>query len=234
MFKQSFVIPARNEGDNIRGVLCRISDLNLERTEVLVVVDSEEDQTVAEVVKFRSGMSVQILINRSNLGAAGAITLGIKSARGDSIIITMADGSDDLSCVPEMLLKLQMGSSLVCASRYSQGGASLNAPLLKSLLSKVAGLSLFYFGRIGTKDATNAFKAFRRAFVEKITIESQFGFTIGIELLAKARQLGLQIEEVPTIWTERAKGKSKFKVIKWMPAYLRWYFKVLMPKKQRN
>ena len=39
----------------------------------------------------------------------------------------------------------------------------------------------------------------------------------------KAHRLGWTIGEVPVRWFERQHGASRFRVLKWLPAYLRWY-----------
>src|SRR5207244_576296 len=83
----------------------------------------------------------------------------------------------------------------------------------KSALSRLAGLSLYWFGRVGTRDATNSFKAYSTDFVRQVGIDSDTGFEIGIELVAKARRLRLRTAEIPTIWLERAHGTSSFPVV---------------------
>jgi hypothetical protein len=60
--------------------------------------------------------------------------------------------------------------------------------------------------------------------VDAITIESQQGFEIGIELLVKAYSMDCKITELPCIWTDRTAGRSRFRFFKWLPSYLRWYF----------
>ena len=59
-------------------------------------------------------------------------------------------------------------------------------------------------------------------FVRKVGISSRAGFEIGIELVAKARRARLPVAEVPTIWLERNQGVSNFKIVSWLPHYLRW------------
>ena len=54
-------------------------------------------------------------------------------------------------------------------------------------------------------------------------LASRSGFEIGLELTAKARRARLPVAEIPTIWLERTSGVSRFKVVKWIPKYLRWY-----------
>jgi hypothetical protein len=95
--------------------------------------------------------------------------------------------------------------------------------LVKSFLSRLAGQSLFWLARVGTRDATNSFKAYSTDFVREVGIDSDTGFEIGIELVAKARRLRRPVAEIPTIWLERAEGASNFKVVKWVPRYMRWY-----------
>ena len=43
-------------------------------------------------------------------------------------------------------------------------------------------------------------------------------------MLAKAHRAGWKIGEVPAHWRERTQGSSRFRVVKWLPAYLHWYF----------
>ena len=67
------------------------------------------------------------------------------------------------------------------------------------------------FGNVGTRDATNSYKAYRRDFVQTVGIDSDAGFELGIELVAKARRLRLPVAELPTIWLDRAHGQSNFR-----------------------
>jgi len=91
-------------------------------------------------------------------------------------------------------------------------------------LARSAGRSLYTFAGVGTRDATNSYKAYNTAFVRQVGIESRDGFEIGLELTAKARRRRMPVAEIPTIWLDRAFGVSNFKMTKWIPKYLRWYF----------
>ena len=90
-------------------------------------------------------------------------------------------------------------------------------------MSRLAGRSLRTLAHVGTRDATNSFKAYSTDFVQQVGIDSGHGFEIGIELTAKAKRLRLPVAEIPTIWLDRQAGVSNFKVAKWVPSYLRWY-----------
>ena len=94
---------------------------------------------------------------------------------------------------------------------------------MKGIISRVAGMSLHWFARVGTHDATNSFKAYSRDYVNVVGIESTEGFEVGIELVAKARRYRLPVAEIPTIWLDRTFGASNFRLLRWLKHYLRWY-----------
>ena len=142
----------------------------------------------------------------------------------------MADGSDDTQQIDDLCKLVERGVVIAAASRYMSGGQQIGGPALKSFLSRMAGLSLFWLASVGTRDATNSFKAYSTEFVRDVGIQSDSGFEIGIELVAKARRLRLPVAELPTIWLERARGTSNFKVLLWLPKYLRWYRFAFGPK----
>jgi dolichol-phosphate mannosyltransferase len=113
---------------------------------------------------------------------------------------------------------------VAAASRYMAGGQQVGGPRFKRFLSRSAGRSLYTFAGVGTRDATNSYKAYNTNFVRQVGIESRDGFEIGLELTAKARRHHMPVAEIPTIWLDRAFGVSNFKMSKWIPKYLRWYF----------
>jgi hypothetical protein len=116
------------------------------------------------------------------------------------------------------------GVVVAAASRYMPGGQQVGGPRLKRVLSRWAGRTLHTFARVGTRDATNSFKAYSTDFVARVGIESRTGFEIGLELTAKATRLRLPVAEIPTIWLDRQLGESRFDLGRFMPSYLRWYF----------
>ena len=71
------------------------------------------------------------------------------------------------------------------------------------------------------------FRLFSRKLLNSVTIESNLGFAFSLELLAKCNRMGLKIKEIPAQWEERSQGSSRFKIIEWLPDYLRWYFKAI-------
>lgn len=219
----SIVIPAFNEDQGIERSIRRIGDAVTSCCEIVVVVDSDEDTTISAVNRFDHGpLNVRVLI-QDGRGPAAAIRYGILHAIAPVVVVTMADGSDDPACIDPMVRLVERGCVIAAASRYMPGGQQIGGPKLKSWMSRSAGKSLKWFAGVSTTDATNSFKAYSRAFVEEVGIDSANGFEVGIELVAKARRLRLPIAEVPTIWLDRDAGDSRFQLKAWLPYYLQWY-----------
>lgn len=222
--RYSVVVTAYDEGDRVIKPLERILDAISSDAEVIVVVDSKDDSSIPFIEKISFDDSrIQAVINNYGRGPAKAIRYGFKVARSDIVVVTMADGCDDPHQIEDMVRLVERGVVIAAASRYSRGGQQIGAPFLKSMLSRLAGISLGLFARVGTWDATNSFKAYSKGFVEEVGIDSDKGFEVGLELVAKARRKRLPVAEVPTIWLERTEGVSKFRIVEWLPRYLKWY-----------
>jgi dolichol-phosphate mannosyltransferase len=220
----SVVIPVYNEGTAIIPVLDRIFDGVELECEILVVVDFEEDSTLPILATYASHEPrLKTLVSTYGRGPANAIRYGIDHVRNPIVVVTMADGSDDPRQIDALARLVERGVVVAAASRYSSGGQQVGGSLFKMALSRTAGTSLGLLARVGTRDATNSFKAYSTDFIREVGIESRGGFEIGLELTAKARRMRLPVAEVPTIWLDRTAGKSNFQLRKWIPEYLRWY-----------
>jgi dolichol-phosphate mannosyltransferase len=220
----SIIVTAYNEGEQIVACIDRILESVSLPCEVLVVYDSADDTTAPYVEKYQvEDPRVLPTLNTYGPGPARAIRFGVDRARAEVVVVTMADGCDDPAQIDQLTRLVERGVVVAAASRYAQGGQQVGGPALKGLLSRSAGATLHLFARVGTRDATNSFKAYSAAFVRSVGIDSDAGFEVGLELVAKARRLRLPVAEVPTIWLDRNFGVSNFKLAKWLPKYLRWY-----------
>jgi glycosyltransferase involved in cell wall biosynthesis len=227
----SIVIPVYEEGGEITACLDRSRGGVEQPCELLAVYDDPADSTLPYLEEYaRKDPRVLPLLNGHGKGPARAIRWGIEHAGAPVAVVTMADGSDDPEQIDQLCKLVDRGVVIAAASRYMSGGQQIGGPLVKSALSRLAGLSLYWLARVGTRDSTNSFKAYSTDFVRDVGIDSDSGFEIGIELVAKARRLRLRTAEIPTIWLERAQGTSSFKVVSWLPRYLQWYRFAFGPK----
>src|SRR3954451_6315538 len=220
----SVIVPVYEEGESILACLNRILREVTLPCEVLVVHDFPEDSTVPYVEKVaEEDPRVRAVLNTYGRGPANAIRFGIDAAAAPVAVVTMADGSDDPRQIDELARLVDRGVVVAAASRYMPGGQQVGGPRMKRMMSRWAGRSLHMFARVGTKDATNSFKAYSTQFVREVGIDSRTGFEIGLELTAKARRQRLPVAEIPTIWLDRQLGDSNFQMYRWIPRYVRWY-----------
>lgn len=217
------IVPVYNEAENFPAFYDSIRRHVHVRHLLLVIYDSLSDSTLPVARQISALDSTVLLVRNQGQGVLAALKTGLAYPGGTCVVVTMADGSDDHSRVDQMYESFQRGYHLVSATRYGLGGKQLGGPIVKRWMSRVAGLSLHLLGGLPTSDPTNNFKLYSKAFLSRVTIESQGGFELALELTAKAHRMGFTIAEVPTTWTDRVAGKSNFKMLKWLPFYLRWY-----------
>ena len=192
--------------------------------EILVVYDSLTDNTLPALQRLsQSDPRIRPLLNGFGPGPANAIRFGMHSSVAPTVVVTMADGCDDATQIERLTRLVERGVVVASASRYTRGGQQVGGPLLKGVVSRIAGVSLYWLARVGTRDSTNSFKAYSASFLKSVKVESNLGFEIGIELVAKARRYRLPVAEIPTTWLDRTFGVSNFKLWAWIPRYLKWY-----------
>lgn len=223
--RYSIVVPVFNESANI-GTFCRQARSLAGLFELLVCYDFPEDDTLtalAELPPHERPSLIRPVHNTLGKGVRYAIEAGMRAARAPVVVVMMADVSDDFTKVEEMVRRVEAGSAVCCGSRYMPGGRQIGGPWFKGLLSRAAGLSLHRLTGLPTRDPTNSFKAYSKAFLDRVKIESKAGFCLGMEITIKAHFAGARVEEVPATWYDRAAGTSRFRLFRWLPSYLRWY-----------
>ncbi len=226
VLRYSVVVPVYNEAQSIGEFFRRARSSLPPDFELLLCYDFDEDNTVAAVADLSDEAKpphTRLVRNRLGRGPRHAIEVGMREACAPVVLVTMADLSDDYANVEDMIAKAEAGADVVCGSRYMPGGRQIGGPWLKRQLSWLAGMSLYGIGALPVHDPTNSFKAYRKAFLDRVRIESSEGFCLGLELTIKAHYSGGKVEEVPVTWRDRSAGESSFRLAKWLPMYLRWY-----------
>lgn len=229
----ALVIPVYNEGANFPGLWKEITSHIHSPFRAIVVYDFDEDNTVPVVRETISAGETRLSLVKNDIGrgVVGAIRSGMNRVNRGAVLVVMADLSDDLSQVDQMMNYYRDGYQVVVPSRYMRGGRLLDAPFLKQAFSRVAGVSLYWLRGIPTHDATNAFKLYDSQALRELTIESTAGFELSLEILVKCYLRGCRIIEIPTTWRGRTQGESRFRMWAWMPRYLKWYFYAFRPRR---
>jgi dolichol-phosphate mannosyltransferase len=219
------IIPVYNEGANILATLGALAREVRTPTRVLICYDTEQDDTLPAVrdnPDVYTGLSVAFVRNPGR-GAHGAVLAGFAASSAPIVVVYPADDDFNAGIIDRMAAMVAEGCDVVCASRFMPGGTMRGCPWLKAALVRAAAFTLHHIAALPTRDPTSGFRMFSRRIIEQIDIESNEGFCYSIELLVKAHRLGWRVGEVPALWFERQHGSSRFRVLKWLPAYLRWY-----------
>jgi glycosyltransferase involved in cell wall biosynthesis len=221
------IIPVFNEGENITRVLDALhAAVTKHSYRVLICYDFAEDTTLQALDNYDNpGVNVMRVLNPSR-GPHAAVLAGFAASTAPAVFVFPADDDYNPPIIDSMVDMMQGGCDIVCASRFMKGGKMVDCPWLKALFVRSSAWTLHYLARIPTHDSSNGLRMFSRRIIETIPIESTEGFTYSIELLVKTHRLGWRICERPAEWYERGEGEgqSNFKVLQWLPAYLKWFF----------
>jgi dolichol-phosphate mannosyltransferase len=222
------IIPVFNEDSNIIRVLNALyASIQRHSFRVLICYDFDEDTTLAALETYdNAGVDIQ-LVKNSAQGPHAAVMAGFRASTAPAVFVFPADDDYNPPIVDGMIDMMRNdGCDIVCASRFMPGGSMVDCPWLKDLLVRLSAWALHALARVPTHDSSNGLRMFSRRVIETIEVESTEGFTYSIELLVKTHRLGWRICETPAQWFERGsgEGQSNFKVLGWLPAYLKWFF----------
>lgn len=219
------VIPVYNEGANILNVLGALRRDVKTPLRILICYDMPEDDTLPAIrahPELSNAFPIEFVRNHGR-GAHSAVLAGFAASTSPFVVVYPADDDFNAGILDRMAATAESGCDIVCASRFIPGGSMVGCPWLKAMLVRAANFTLCHLARLPTHDATSGFRLFSRRVIDTIPVESDRGFTYSLELLVKAHRLGWRIGEVPAQWIERKQGQSRFRVLRWLPAYLRWY-----------
>ena len=136
------------------------------------------------------------------IGKGGAIIAGFKKAEADLIGFVDADGSTSPEAFDDLIKKIQYDG--IIASRWIKGAhVSPKQTLQRRLASRTFNFIVRIFFRLGLHDTQCGAKLFKKtcakAVIEKLDITR---WAFDVDLLYKAKKLGYQVTEVPTIWAD--------------------------------
>jgi 8-oxo-dGTP pyrophosphatase MutT (NUDIX family) len=225
----SILVPVYDEAENIVPLLCGIEREVVGHYEVLIVYDYDDDPTLPAITTMAPPMAqVRLVKNDLGPGVVRAVRSGFAASRGWlGVVVVMADLSDPADRINDLVTGLRNGCDVVAGSRYMAGGSQTGGPILKRSLSRLAGWVAYWLTGVGIHDVTTNFRAYSRRLIETVPVESSGGFELGLELTVKCHLRGWRVGEVPSQWRDRSAGRSRFRLIRWLPEYLRWYFRLL-------
>jgi len=210
------IIPTFNEIENIEKLIRNIFSQPVE-FEILVVDDSSPDRTWELVQKlqeeFVDKLHLEIRAAKSGLGKAYLHGFKWALERTYDYIFEM---DADFSHNPNDLIRLYNSClkndyDVTIGSRYITGVNVINWPMKRVLLSWLASKYVKAITRMPVEDTTAGFICYKRQVLESIDLNKiKFvGYAFQIEMKFKAFKKGFRLKEIPVIFTDRTKGKSK-------------------------
>jgi len=206
----SLIIPTYNEAKNIKPLLKGIKDVLKERKyEIIIVDDDSPDKTWLLAESFKKIYPVTVIHRTNKRDLSSAVIDGFNIAKGEILAVMDADLSHSPKDIPKMLHAIEKDEyDFVIGSRLIQGGRVELWPLHRKLIS--------IFGRIlarpltPVKDVMSGFFSLKKEVINNISLKPQ-GYKIGLEIIVKGNYK--KIKEVPIIFKNREKGKSKMGLI---------------------
>ncbi len=215
----SIVIPAINEGNNLRMLLPRlhrvVSDLHIQGYETIVVDGGSTDDTT----EVASSLGART-IGQEERGYGGALKAGFRAANGEYILTLDADLSHDPDFIQAMW-KARDEAEIIVASRYVSDG-SAQMPVVRKVLSIILN-KLFTRGlSLPLNDISSGFRLYRSSAVKDIPIDSM-DFDVLEEILIRCFARGWRIKEIPFRYLPRQEGDSHISLLRFGLAYLRTF-----------
>ncbi len=207
------VIPTYNEKENIARLIPEVLGQH-PQIEVLVVDDNSPDGTGQVVNELaRATSRVHLLSRVQKLGLGTAYVAGFQFALDhdyDLVVEMDADFSHAPGEIPHFLQAIQ-DCDLVIGSRYTTGGATSHWPWHRRWLSRGANCYARWLTGLPLNDATSGYRCFRRRVLAEIGLErvGASGFVFQIEMAFRAWKLGFRTAEIPIVFANRTRGKSK-------------------------
>jgi len=169
------------------------------------VDDGSPDGTASVAERLGREHPIRIVRRAGKAGLASAVIAGFAQARGEALLVMDADLSHPPEVAPKLVHALDAGADLAVGSRYVAGGATMDWPLRRRIVSRIACL----MGNVlvPVRDSTSGFFAMRRAVIDGVKL-NPIGFKIGFEVMARGRYT--RVVEVPYTFRDRELGASKF------------------------
>lgn len=209
------IIPTYNEAENVESLISQILYFQ-PQFDILIVDDNSPDGTgkLADDLSKKSN-KIKVLHRPEKDGLGRAYIAGFKYALTCSppyqrIIQMDADFSHNPKYLGA-LFEATKDRDISIGSRYISGGGVVNWSLKRKIFSYGANLYAYFWLGLWVRDCTSGFRCFRREVLENIHVSAlkSNGYLFQVEMLKHSLSLGYRVVEIPIVFVERERGRSK-------------------------
>jgi len=197
----SVVIPALNEGQNLRYVLPFIPSIV---SEVILVDGNSTDDTVTVAKRLLPEIRI---VKQTARGKGNALQAGFAASTGDIIVMLDADGSTDPSEIPSFVQPLLEGYDCAKGSRFMKSGSSNDITFVRRLGNYLLCQLVNRLFHTQGSDLCYGYNAFWKHCLNRVDINCN-GFEVETQIYLRMHKAHLKIAEVPSIENQRIYGKS--------------------------
>jgi len=208
MPQYSIIIPAYNESARLGATLDRVLDHIAAQhwdAEVIVINDGSRDDTAEMVLtRARANPALRLVENPGNRGKGYSVRNGMLKAQGEIRLFTDADLSSPIEEANKLFATIEAGADVAIGSRWLQPDTQTQRQsLLRQFYGRTFNLVLRILLGLRFKDTQCGFKAFSRSSAQKLfSMQTIEGWGFDAELLFLADRLGLNVKELPVVWSD--------------------------------
>ena len=206
--KLAVVIPALNEAENVGAVVASVPRriAHIGQVEVIVVDDGSSDAT-GLVARAAGADRVERHRRRRGLVAAFRTGMDAALATGADIVVHLdGDGQHDPSHLPRLVAPILLGQAdvVVGVRPLSEPG---EIPAVRRRGNQIGTWMFRRIVKMPITDATSGYRAFSRDALLRLTVISEYTYTL--ETLIRSAQLRLAVAEVEIPARPRTSGESR-------------------------
>src|SRR6266478_9802858 len=216
----SIIVPTLNEEENIVPLVSEITACAVPFREILFVDDHSTDATRDKVHALAGSRPIRLIEqDGAGPGLAGAIMSGARAAQGEILLVMDADLSHPADRIKDLVAPLFADTAdLVVGSRYVKGGSTPGWPVWRRIVSRTG--ALLAYPLTGLHDSMCGFFAIGRSRLLEVAPQTS-GFKIVFETMVRAGGT-LRVREIPIVFRERVRGKSKMSFSIALRFFFRW------------
>lgn len=198
------IVPARNEQGRLPAglaALCAKAAALPPGVGIIVVDSASTDRTASIAAQWPAGPVPVRLVGCGRPGKGAAVRAGLLTSQAPLVGFCDADMATDLSALDDAIDRLRAGHQVVIGSR------SHPASVVRVRHSQVRKAGAAVFRWVARRvvpvvgDTQCGFKFFSGPLARQVASELQAtGFAFDIELLARCRQHGAELLEIPVNW----------------------------------
>ena len=207
------IVPTLNERENLPVLITGL--MQHAGVAVMIVDDRSSDGTgeVADALAKKYSGRIEVMHRADRPGLGRSYIDGIRRAIAapvDVIGQMDADLSHDPAQLPRLIAATEQ-ADVVIGSRYVPGGAVVNWPRRRRMLSRFANMYIRVVTRLNARDCTSGYRCWRRDVLASLPLDRfrSDGYSFLVEMLHVAASQGWRTAEVPITFVERRVGQSK-------------------------